>query len=144
MIKHRNIWLIFGQKWRRLHLRLLQLSQDCPISGNTWTHRIHSRITRFLFPNAELFQSFCFLLSFHYFILVVEQAVGLIKVSPEVSEALSNGNAVVALESTIISHGKISVSGERYLLFGEHHGVHSTCLLKFLWPVFCILWFSVE
>lgn len=33
------------------------------------------------------------------------KAVRLIKVSPEVSEALSNGNAVVALESTIISHG---------------------------------------
>lgn len=30
---------------------------------------------------------------------------GLIKVSPEVSEALSCGRAVVALESTIISHG---------------------------------------
>ncbi|KAL5565838.1 hypothetical protein UlMin_029002, partial [Ulmus minor] len=30
---------------------------------------------------------------------------GLIKLSPEVSEALSNGHAVVALESTIISHG---------------------------------------
>ncbi|EXC54204.1 Pseudouridine-5'-phosphate glycosidase [Morus notabilis] len=33
------------------------------------------------------------------------KGVGLIKVSPEVSEALSNGKAVVALESTIISHG---------------------------------------
>ncbi|XP_034214367.1 pseudouridine-5'-phosphate glycosidase isoform X3 [Prunus dulcis] len=31
--------------------------------------------------------------------------VGFIKISPEVSEALSNGYAVVALESTIISHG---------------------------------------
>jgi pseudouridine-5'-phosphate glycosidase len=30
---------------------------------------------------------------------------GLIKISPEVSEALSRGDAVVALESTIISHG---------------------------------------
>ncbi|KAF3454284.1 hypothetical protein FNV43_RR04731 [Rhamnella rubrinervis] len=33
------------------------------------------------------------------------KGAGLIKVSPEVSEALSNGRAVVALESTIISHG---------------------------------------
>ncbi|KAM6576778.1 hypothetical protein CsatB_028615 [Cannabis sativa] len=33
------------------------------------------------------------------------KGVGLIKVSPEVSEALSNGGPVVALESTIISHG---------------------------------------
>lgn len=31
--------------------------------------------------------------------------VGFIKISPEVSEALSNDHAVVALESTIISHG---------------------------------------
>ncbi|KAB2606240.1 pseudouridine-metabolizing bifunctional protein C1861.05-like [Pyrus ussuriensis x Pyrus communis] len=31
--------------------------------------------------------------------------VGSIKISPEVSDALSNGRAVVALESTIISHG---------------------------------------
>lgn len=31
--------------------------------------------------------------------------VGSIKISPEVSDALSNGHAVVALESTIISHG---------------------------------------
>lgn len=31
--------------------------------------------------------------------------MGLIKISEEVSEALSNGHAVVALESTIISHG---------------------------------------
>ncbi|XP_044478871.1 pseudouridine-5'-phosphate glycosidase-like [Mangifera indica] len=30
---------------------------------------------------------------------------GLVKLSPDVSEALSNGEAVVALESTIISHG---------------------------------------
>lgn len=30
---------------------------------------------------------------------------GLVKVSPNVSEALSQGKAVVALESTIISHG---------------------------------------
>uniref|UniRef100_A0A1J3JGS8 Pseudouridine-5'-phosphate glycosidase n=1 Tax=Noccaea caerulescens TaxID=107243 RepID=A0A1J3JGS8_NOCCA len=29
----------------------------------------------------------------------------LVKISPEVSEAISNGGAVVALESTIISHG---------------------------------------
>lgn len=29
----------------------------------------------------------------------------LVKISPEVSEALSHGHAVVALESTIISHG---------------------------------------
>ncbi|KAM1100564.1 hypothetical protein FF1_007000 [Malus domestica] len=31
--------------------------------------------------------------------------IGSIKISPEVSDALSNGRAVVALESTIISHG---------------------------------------
>lgn len=30
---------------------------------------------------------------------------GLIKISPEVSDALSRGNAVVALESTVITHG---------------------------------------
>ncbi|PSR86800.1 Pseudouridine-5'-phosphate glycosidase [Actinidia chinensis var. chinensis] len=33
------------------------------------------------------------------------EGIGMIKLSPEVSEALSRGRAVVALESTIISHG---------------------------------------
>ena len=35
---------------------------------------------------------------------------GLVKLSPDVSEALSHGRAVVALESTIISHGMLSHS----------------------------------
>lgn len=43
------------------------------------------------------------------FFFILKQGRGLIKVSPEVSEALSNGGPVVALESTIISHGKTSI-----------------------------------
>jgi len=35
----------------------------------------------------------------------LKQLRSLVKISPQVSEALSNGRAVVALESTIISHG---------------------------------------
>lgn len=35
----------------------------------------------------------------------IEDVSGLMKISPEVAEALSNGRPVVALESTVISHG---------------------------------------
>ncbi|KAG8637351.1 hypothetical protein MANES_15G112800v8 [Manihot esculenta] len=43
---------------------------------------------------------------------------GLVKVSPEVSEALSCGHAVVALESTIISHGLSMEELERLATLG--------------------------
>lgn len=51
-------------------------------------------------------------LVYSYWLLVVfvwsfVQGEGIVKISPEISEALSLGKAVVALESTIISHGKM-------------------------------------
>lgn len=54
-------------------------------------------------------------LEFLFSIFFFKGGVGFIKISPEVSEALSNGHAVVALESTIISHGN-SLSLSHYVI----------------------------
>lgn len=51
----------------------------------------------------SLFNLIVFLIKNSLLLLLFIQ--NLVKISPEVSEALSHGHAVVALESTIISHG---------------------------------------
>ena len=99
------------EKWLLLLLRLLFIESQIS--------RIISPLlkptTRFLYQKKD--PPFFFLLNFVFYSLLVwswfdfqlkldlKQLRSLVKISPQVSEAISSGRAVVALESTIISHG---------------------------------------